>query len=92
LLWWLATSLSQQRPRFGTGAICLKFVVNKVTLERVSLCELQFYPISIIPSALLSAEGETDEAWESAKHNAVWEIGEHRMKKYFYIVFKWSYG
>lgn len=35
---------------------------------------------------LLLAEGETDEAWEPAKHNAVWEIGEHWMKKYFYIV------
>jgi len=27
-----------------------------------------------MPSMLLLIEGETDEAWEPAKHNAVWEI------------------
>jgi len=32
---------------------------------------------------LLLAEGETDEAWEPAKRNAVWEIGAHWMKKVF---------
>jgi hypothetical protein len=36
---------------------------------------------------LLLAEGETDDAWEPAKRNAVWEIGEYWMKKYFYFVF-----
>jgi len=42
-----------------------------VALEQVSLCELKFYPVSIIPPMLLLAEGETDGAWEPAKRNAV---------------------
>lgn len=58
-----------------------------MALEQVSLWELQFRPVSIIPSMLLLAEGETDDAWEPAKRNAVWEIGEYWMKKYFYFVF-----
>jgi hypothetical protein len=69
-------------------------MVGKVALGQIFLRVLRFPSVSIILPMLHThlhlhvalTEGQTGEAWELFKNNAVSEIGEHSIEKYFYLI------
>ena len=90
---WLRRSvayLSPLRPGFDPRPVSARVVVEKVALGQGFLRTLRFSLISIIPRMLhihlhlhvALPEGQTGEAWEPLKSNALSEIREQWIEKY----------
>jgi hypothetical protein len=70
-------------PGFDPRSVHATFVVDKVALGQVFLRVLRF--ILFFIHMFVLAEGQTGEAWEPSESNALTEIGENWVEKYFHV-------